>query len=60
MLADVAHRIRLALDRIQLYREAQEANRLKDEFLSTLSHELRTPLNAIYGWARILREPEPR
>jgi len=34
---------------------ADEANRLKDEFLSTLSHELRTPLNAIYGWARILR-----
>ena len=35
---------------------AEEANRLKDEFLMTLSHELRTPLNAIWGWARILRE----
>jgi PAS domain S-box-containing protein len=50
-----ARRIGLALDRIQLYRETQEANRLKDEFLGTLSHELRTPLNAIFGWARILR-----
>ncbi len=50
-----ARRIGLALDRIQLYREAREANRLKDEFLGTLSHELRTPLNAIFGWARILR-----
>jgi CheY-like chemotaxis protein/two-component sensor histidine kinase len=35
--------------------QAEEANRVKDEFLGTLSHELRTPLNAITGWAHILQ-----
>ena len=36
-------------------REAEAANRSKDQFLATLSHELRTPLNAVLGWAHALR-----
>jgi CheY-like chemotaxis protein len=39
--------------------EAREANRMKDEFLTTLSHELRTPLSAILGWTRLLRSERP-
>jgi signal transduction histidine kinase len=35
---------------------AEEANRIKSNFLSTVSHELRTPLTSVLGFARIIRK----
>jgi PAS domain S-box-containing protein len=52
--AEIVERERAEAMRERALIHAQDANRLKEEFLATLSHELRTPLNAILGWAQIL------
>jgi PAS domain S-box-containing protein len=36
-------------------RQAEDASRVKDEFLATVSHELRQPVHAISGWVRLLK-----
>ena len=40
----------------RLYRQLEDANRHKSEFVSNMSHELRTPLNAILGFSEALQE----
>ena len=62
LMVSVAQDCAQALDRARLYEsaqqaraEAEEANHLKDEFVSIVSHELRSPLNAILGWTAMLQ-----
>jgi signal transduction histidine kinase len=55
LAVELGRRAGYAIDHARLFREAQSANRAKDEFLVTLSHELRTPMTATLGWATMLR-----
>jgi signal transduction histidine kinase/ActR/RegA family two-component response regulator len=47
MAEDLGRRAGIAVENARLYREAQQADRLKDEFLAMLGHELRNPLAPI-------------
>jgi signal transduction histidine kinase len=48
----IAAQAAVAIDNARLYRQAQEAIRLRDQFLSIASHELRTPIAAIKATAQ--------
>jgi len=60
---DLMQRAAVAEERARLLQREQEArsaaenaNRLKDEFLAKLSHELRNPLHAVMGWLQMLQQ----
>jgi signal transduction histidine kinase len=55
LLESAGERETLLVNEQSARKEAEVANRLRDEFMATISHELRTPLNSILGWARLLK-----
>ncbi|WP_437494286.1 ATP-binding sensor histidine kinase [Sorangium sp. So ce1014] len=44
---EVARRAAIAIDNARLYRAAQEAVRVRDEFLTVATHELNTPMTSL-------------
>jgi signal transduction histidine kinase/FixJ family two-component response regulator len=57
---EVARRAAIAVDNARLYRQAQDALRMRDEFISSVSHDLKTPLTTIKGLAQLLRRQAQR
>ena len=55
IIRDVSERKEAELNIIKAKEEAEHANNVKSEFLSSMSHELRTPLNAILGFSQLLK-----
>jgi signal transduction histidine kinase len=57
---ELARRAASAIDNSRLYREAQDAVRSRDEFLSIAAHELRTPVTIIMGSAQFYERARAR
>lgn len=54
MAEELANRTALALENARLYRQAKEATRLRDEFISIASHELKTPITSLKVYTQVV------
>jgi signal transduction histidine kinase len=53
---ELASRTSLAIENAQLYHNAQDAIKVRDEFISIASHELKTPLTSLKVYAQIIQK----
>jgi PAS domain S-box-containing protein len=52
---EAARRCSAALENAHLYQEAQEAIKIRDEFLTIAAHELRTPITGLIGYTQVIQ-----
>ncbi len=54
LLAELEERRQAEAERDRLYREAQDAIKARDEFLSVAAHELKTPITNLLGFSQLM------
>lgn len=55
---DVTERARSEMSLLKAKKLAEDASKIKQEFIANMSHEIRTPMNAIVGFTNLLDETE--
>jgi len=58
LIRDITERKNFEIQLLEAKNQAEQALKIKSDFLSAISHEIRTPMNAILGFTNIILEHE--